>query len=164
MVEMPVKDVHLPDIHLPDAITNFEWPKIDLPSIDLGKAVNDAAVAAHIRRPSRARWPFAVVGVLVAGAAWVVLTNKGLRARLASGSRALRAQVSAVRSNGLRAFGGTPSDPLAFPAADTARQESSSIASDAPGNAADYPTGLGSKNGKKNVKSPRAFEGTTSPA
>ena len=171
MVEMPVKDVRMPDLHLPDAVTNFEWPKIELPSVDVGKAIDDvgkaiddAAVAAHIRRRSRPRLPFAIVGLLVAGAAgWMVLTNTALRARVASGSRALRAQISALRTTSFRART-DDGDAVAFPAAETAPMESSPLNDDTPGDAAGYPTGLGSKNGKKSAKGPRAFEGTTSPA
>ena len=165
MVEMPVKDVRMPDLHLPDAVTNFEWPKIELPSVDIGKAIDDAAAAAHIRRRSRPRLPFAIVGLVVAGAAgWMVLTNAALRARLASGSRALRAQISTLRSAGFRARTADQGDAVAFPAAETAPMESSPLNDDTPGDAAGYPTGLGSKNGKKSAKGPRAFEGTTSPA
>ena len=52
MIEMPVKEVrrpelHKPDLHLPDAVTNFEWPKVDLSSVDVRKAVGDAGDAVR---------------------------------------------------------------------------------------------------------------------
>lgn len=52
MIEMPVKEVrlpelHKPDLHLPDAVTNFEWPKVDLSSVDVRKAVGGAGDAVR---------------------------------------------------------------------------------------------------------------------
>ena len=128
----------LSEIHLPEAVSNFEWPKIGLSSVDVGKAITDAAAAAHIgRRAQRSRWPLAVGGLIVAGlAGWAILSNEALRARLARGVSAIRERISAVRSNRYDRLEIDGDDPIAFPAAETA-----------PIDATGYPAGLGSNNG-----------------
>jgi hypothetical protein len=156
MIESPVKDTHFPDLHLPDSVTNFEWPKFEMPSVDVGKAVSDAksavsdaASGVHIGRPKRrSRLPFAVVGLVAAGlVGWIVLSQESIRARIAGGSRALREQIAAVRTGWAR---GTTDhdDAVAFQATETAPMETSTMDD---GHASDYPTGLGSNNGNEDL-------------
>ena len=150
MLEIPVREVHLPDLHLAERVSNFEWPRIDLPSFDVGKAVTDAAAAAHIgRRPHRPRWPLAVGGLIVVGlASWVILSNEAVRARLTGGANAIRERISVVRSHQHDPLEIEREDPIAFPAAETASIEPSfgdSTTSDVTG----YPAGLGSNNGDR---------------
>jgi hypothetical protein len=199
MIETPTTEVrlpelHKPDLHLPDAVAGFEWPKVDLSSVDVrkavgdageavgeagrnagkamgeagrnankavreagrnagkafgdaGKAVSDAAAGVHIGRSRTPRWPFAVVGLFaVAAAGWVVLTNTGLRTRLASGARAVGRQAAELRSNVSRSLAARREDAVAFPASPTAPAESTAYG-DGTGDATDYPEGLGSNNG-----------------
>jgi hypothetical protein len=145
MLELPVQDVHLPELHLPElhvpqSVSNFEWPTVDLSSIDVGKAVAGAAAAVHIgRRRSRPRWPLAVGGLLAAGlAGWAVLGNEAARARIVGAVSAIRERISAARSNRLGWLETDAHDPIAFPAAETALIEATEF---------DYPAGLGSNNG-----------------
>lgn len=131
-----------------DAVSNFEWPTIDLSSLEVGKAVNEAAAAVHIgRRAQRPRWPVAVGGLVLAGlTGWVILHDEALRARLARRVAAIRDRILAARSN----WSGRPQvareNPIAFPAAATASIESSPFR-DSTAIDAGYPAGLGSTNG-----------------
>jgi hypothetical protein len=187
MLEMPVKEVrrpdvhlpevHLPDLHLPDSVTNFEWPRIELPSVDVakavgdagkavgeagrnagkavgeavgeaGKAVSDAAAGVHLgRRSQTPRWPFAIVGLLAAAAAGWVILTNA----------ALRTRLAsgtrAVRrqASTLRA---TLSSSLAARREDPVAFPAAPTAAmegtgygDGTGDATDYPDGLGSNNG-----------------
>ena len=116
MPDLPVKDaplsaIHLPELNrddivrslsemrlpeapkldLPDAVARFEWPRVDLSSIDVPKALAGVAAAANIgRRARRPRWPLAVGGVIVVGAIAAVLSNEGVRTRLANAVNGLR--------------------------------------------------------------------------
>ena len=85
-----LSEIHLPDtdlsklqrpkVELPDAVAKFEWPRIDLSSVDVPKALAGAAAAVNIgRRARRPRWPLAVGGLIVAGAVVAVLSNEGIR-------------------------------------------------------------------------------------
>ena len=154
--EIRLPDVDLPRferprIDLPEAISKFEWPKIDLSSVDVGKAMAGAAAAAHIgRRARRPRWPLVVGGLIVAGlAGWAFLSNEALRARLARWAGVIRERISAVRSDRYDRLEIDRDHPIAFPAAETA-----------PIDATGYPAGLGSNNGDGIP----AFEETGSPA
>lgn len=129
-----------------DAVSNVEWPKIDLSSIDVGKAMAGAAAAAHVgRRAQRPRWPLAAGGLIVAAlASWVILTDEALRARLAHGAGAIRERISAVRSNWSDRLEVDRENPIAFPAAETAPSESSPFKDSTTIDATGYPAGLGS--------------------
>jgi hypothetical protein len=155
-----LSEIHLPD--LPDAVSKFEWPRIDLSSVDVGKAVAGAAAAAHIgRRPHRPRWPLAVGGLLVASlVGWAVLSNEALRARLAHAARAIRERVSAMRSSWSDRPEVDPDHPIAFPAAETAPIQTSPFTDSTTVDPAAYPAGLGSNNGDEAP----AIEETRSPA
>lgn len=166
MPELPVKEVRLSELHLPEikrddilrslseirlpeAVSKFEWPEIDLSSVDVGKAMAGAAAAAHIgRRAQRRRWPLAVGGLIVAGlAGWAILSNEALRTRLASAVGAIRERISAVRSTWYDRHEIDRDDPIAFPAAETAPIEASPYPESTTIDATDYPAGLGSNNG-----------------
>jgi hypothetical protein len=136
-------------IDVPEAVSSFEWPRIELPSIDVGKAVTGAAAAAHIgRRPNRARWPLAVGGLIVAGlGAWAILRDVSFRARLTSGAHSIRERVAVMRSGRRDGLEIERDHPIAFPAAETAPIEVSPTTDGAVTAATDYPTGLGSNNG-----------------
>ena len=164
--EIRLPDVDLPRlerprIDLPEAVSKFEWPKIDLSSVDVGKALAGAAAAAHIgRRAQRPRWPLAVGGLIVAGlAGWAILSNEALRARLASGAGAIRERISMVRSNWYDRLEINGDDPIAFPAAETAPIEVSPYTDSTTIEATGYPAGLGSNNGDEIP----AFEESGSP-
>ena len=161
--EVRLSELHLPEIkrdeirrslseiRLPEAVSKFEWPEIDLSSVDVGKAMAGAAAAAHLgRRAQRRRWPLAVGGLIVAGVAtWAIMSNEALRARLASAAGAIRERISAVRSNWYDGHEINRDDPIAFPAAETA-----------PIGATGYPDGLGSNN----IHGIPALEETGNPA
>jgi hypothetical protein len=133
---------------LSEAISNFEWPKVDLPKVAVGKAVSGAAVAAHIRpRRKRSRWPL-LGGLIVVGVAgWALLGNRVLRAKLASGARQLGGRVMALRSNGHDRLEIDPDHPVAFPAAQTAPIHQSLSAESSTVEPTPYPAGLGSNDG-----------------
>lgn len=167
-----LSEIHLPDVDLPrlerpridlaEAVSKFEWPKIDLSSVDVGKAMAGAAAAAHIgRRAQRPRWPLVVGGLIIAGlAGWAILSNEALRARLARRAGAIRERISAVRSKRYDRLEIDRDNPIAFPAAETAPIEPSPLTDSPTIDATGYPAGLGSNNGDGTP----AFEETGSPA
>ncbi len=132
-----------------DRLSTLEWPKIDLPSVDVGKAVAGAAAAAHIgRRARRRRWPLVVGGLMVAGlASWAIASREVLRTRLALGARTIRNQISAARSNLRDRTEIERGHPTPFSAAETAPIEASQFTDSTTPDAAGYPLGLGSNNG-----------------
>lgn len=151
--EIPRPDIDLtrlerPKIDLPDSVSKFEWPKIGLSSMDVGKAMAGAAAAVHIgRRNKPTRWPLAVGALIVAGlAAWAILTNEMVRTRLAGVANAVRERVAAMRStdDGLEI---DHDDPIAFDAAETHPIEAPPYSDSTMIDATDYPAGLGSNNG-----------------
>jgi hypothetical protein len=156
-----LSEIRLPEIDLPKAVSEFEWPTIDLSSVDVGKAVAGAAAAAHIgRRPHRPRWPLAVGGLLIAGlAGWAILRNEALRVRLAGASGAIRKRISAVRSNRPDRLEIDRDDALPFTAAETAPIEASPYPDSTTIDATDHPAGPGSHTGD----GVPAFEDTGSP-
>jgi hypothetical protein len=160
MPELSVKDIRLPELHLSEInrdeikrsaaeirLPEIDLPRIDLPSVDVGKAVARAAAAAQIgRRPQRPRWRLATVGLIVASlTGWAILTNKELRQRLVTGTSAIRARISALRSNRDRPDI-DPDAPIAFSAAETAPMEAGPFTDPTADHATDYPDGLGSNN------------------
>ena len=132
-----------------DAVSTFEWPTIDLASIDVGKAMAEAAAAAHVgRRSHRPRWPLVVGGLVVTGlTGLVLLRNDALRARLARGASMIRERISAVRVNTAEDLEIDRGDPIAFPAAQTAPSQSSPFRDNPTIDPAEYPAGLGSTTG-----------------
>lgn len=154
-----LSEIRLPDIDLtrlerpkfdlPDAVSKFEWPTIDLPSVDVGKAVAGAVAAVKIgRRAPRPRWPLAVGGLLVAGvAAWTILTNETVRAWLTNVARTLRERLAARRSDEHDRLEIDRDHPIAFDAAQTAPIAAPAFTDSIPIDATGYPDGLGSKNG-----------------
>ena len=149
--EIPRPDIDLskverPRIDLPDSVSNL-GPKVDRWSSDVGKAVAGAAAAIHIgRRAKRPRWPLAAGGLIVAGlATWAILTNEGVRARLAAAAHAVRERLAAMRSDdGLDIDN---DDAIAFDAAETQPIEPAPYSDTTTVDATDYPKGLGSNNG-----------------
>ena len=141
MPDVDLTKLERPKIDLPDSVTKFEWP-------DVGKAVASVAAAANIgRRPSR-RWPLAVVGLIVAGlAAWAILTNEALRARISSAATALRERISTMRSTDTDWLDMDRDEAMAFDAAETKPIETPAYTESAPVAGSDYPEGLGSNNG-----------------
>jgi hypothetical protein len=148
--------IHLPDIDISGAISKVEWPKLDLSSIDVGKAVRGAGAAAHIgRRRNRPRWRLAIGGLTFAVlASWVILRNDGVRARLTDGASAIRERIAAMKRSGYDQD--EIDDPIAFDAAATAPIEASAFKVSRTTEATGYPAGLGSNDGGANP----SFEAT----
>jgi hypothetical protein len=152
-----LSEIKLPDVdlgklerakgELSDSVSKFEWPRIDLPSMDVGKAMAGAAAAAHIgRRKQPTRWPFAVGGLIVAGlAAWAILTNETVRSRIAGVLNTVRERISAMRSDDALEI--DHDDAIAFDAAETHPIESAPYADTETILGSAYPAGLGSNNG-----------------
>lgn len=139
-----LSEIRMPDVDLPDSVTKRDWPKFEMPDVDLGKAVAGAAAVAHIGRRSRSRWPLAVGGLIVAGLATAaILSNETLRAKIAGGFEALRERFAAMRSSGDE-LDIDQDDPIAFDAADTAPITETSPYSEGSTETAPYPSGLGS--------------------
>jgi hypothetical protein len=168
MPDLPVKETRLSELHLPeikrddivrslsemrlpDAVSNFEWPKMERPSVDVGKAVANAAVAAGITRRKRPTWPFAVVGLIVAGVAAVaILTNDVVRARLSGAINAVRSRIAEMRMRNDFELDVERDDAIAFDAAPTAPIEASPFTDVTMGEATGYADGPGSANGESN--------------
>jgi hypothetical protein len=138
-----------PKVDLPDSVSKFEWPKIDLSSVDVGKAMAGAAAAANIgRRARRPRWPLAIGGLIVAGlVAWAIVTNEALRTRIANGAAALRERIATMRSGEDDLLEMDQDDTIAFTSAETAPLEASPYSEATSIDATGYPDGLGSNNG-----------------
>jgi hypothetical protein len=145
-IRMPDADlskVQRPNLDLPDAVSKFEWPRIDVP-----KALAGAAAVVNIgRRARRPRWPLAVGGLIVAGTIAAVLSNEGLRSRLANAINALRERLMAMRSSRDHVLDIDVDDPIAFEAAETAAIEPPPYAETTAFDATGYPDGLGTRNG-----------------
>jgi hypothetical protein len=139
-----LSEMRMPDVELPDSVTKRDWPKVEMPDMDLGKAVAGVAAAAHIGRRSRSRWPFAVGGLILAGLATAaVLSNETVRAKISEGVEALRERISAMRS-GSDELDIDLDEPIAFDAAETAPITETSPYSEGSTETAPYPSGLGS--------------------
>jgi hypothetical protein len=144
--EVDLSKVERPRIDLPDSVSNL-GPKVDRLSADIGKAVAGAAAAVHIgRRAKRSRWPLAAGGLIVAGlAAWAILTNETVRARLTAIANAVRQRLASMRTDdGLEI---DRDDAVAFDAAETHPVEPAPYSDTAAVDATGYPDGLGSNNG-----------------
>jgi hypothetical protein len=148
-----LSEMHLPEtpkVDLPDAVAKFEWPRLDLSSIDIPKALAGVAAAANIgRRARRPRWPLAVGGLIIAGAVAAVLSNEGVRARLANAVNRLRDRVMAMRKPSDDILDIDVDDPIAFDAAETAAIEPPPFAETTSFDATGYPDGLGTDNGDR---------------
>lgn len=134
-----------PKIGLPDAIAKLELPTIDMPHVDLAGALPDAATAAGLRRPAqRARWPFAIGALIVAGAAgWGLMKNPQLRTRLRELADSVRERISSMRSAAF-SQASDRAEPIAFPAADTRAIPPDPWGVSEHIDTPDYPDGLGS--------------------
>jgi hypothetical protein len=139
-----------PKMELPDAVTKFAWPRIDLGSIDVPKALAGVAAAANIgRRARRPRWPLAVGGLIVAGAVVAVLSNEGIRTRLSNAFTRLRDRAMTMRQPAEDILELDVDDPMAFDAAVTAAIEPPPFTETATFDATGYPDGLGADNGDR---------------
>jgi hypothetical protein len=137
-----------PRLEMPDAVTRFAWPRIDLSKIDVPKALAGVAAAANIgRRARRPRWPLAVGGLIVVGTIAAVLSNEGVRTRLANAITALRERLMAMRTTRDHVLEVDHDEAIAFDAAETADIESSPFAETTSFDATGYPDGLGTRNG-----------------
>lgn len=140
-----LSEMRMPDVDLPDSVTKRDWPKFEMPDIDVGKAVAGVAAAAHIGRRSRSRWPFAVGGLIVAGLATAaILSNETIRAKVAGGFEALRERFAAMRSTDYDELDIDQDGAIAFDAAETAQITETSPYSEGSTDTAPYPSGLGS--------------------
>jgi hypothetical protein len=143
MPEADLSKIQLPNLDMPDAVTKFEWRRIDIP-----KALAGVAAAVHIgRRPQRPRWPLAVGGLIVAGTIAVVLSNEGVRTRLANAINSIRERLMAMRTSRDDILELDVDDPIAFEAAETAAIEPPPYAETSAFDATGYPDGLGTRNG-----------------
>ena len=115
-------------------------PEIEIPKIDVGKAVLGAATAVGLVQRRRSRWPFLLgAGVVIAVAAWAFM-NTAIRERLAGAASAATERVRAMRA------GDQDQEPRAFPAAQTAPIDLPSNLSVPPSPTPDYPEGFGAEN------------------
>jgi hypothetical protein len=153
-----LSEMHLPDtdlskiqrpkIEMPDAVTKFEWPRVDLSSIDVPKALAGAAAAANIgRRSRRPRWPVAVGGLIVVGAVAAVLSNEGVRSRLANAVASLRERLMSMGARDAEYLDVDRDDPVAFDVAETLEIEPPPYSDTTTFDATGYPDGLGANNG-----------------
>ena len=162
MPELPVKEVRMPELHLPEIdraeitrsfselhLPEFDLPKIDRPkmpdrmaNVDLGKAVAGLVAMTPFRpKRSRPRWPVAVGGLIVAGVAAAVLSNRAIRDRIARAFDAFRARVTAMRREDMLQI--DADDPVAFTEAETAPLDPTPYADGTTADVTGYPDGLG---------------------
>lgn len=159
--ETDLSRIQRPKVDLPDAVTKLEWPRIDLGSIDVPKALAGAAAAVNIgRRAGRPRWPVALGAVIAVGAVAVVLSNEGVRARLARIASGLRERLMTMRDTSEEHLEIDVDDPIAFESAETAAIEPPPFTETTSFEATGYPEGLGADNGDRMP----AFEETGRPS
>lgn len=147
MTELMIKEIRPSDLHLPEikredivrTLSQIELPDA-VKHLDIGGAIADAAAGVGRRgRRTMPRWPFAIAGLVIAGAAsWAVLSNRSIRDRITSAVDGLRAWIDAMRSDGTDA-----DDAVAFTAAETAAMQPPTYADPLTVDAGDYPAGLG---------------------
>ena len=131
-----------PKVALPDGMPKLDLPSVDLSSVDVGDALTDAAQAVGLRKSRRSPWPFALAGLMIAGASWIVMTNQGLRTRL---GELARAAGDRIRSWQRSVLGQADlSEPVAFTAAQTKPIPAERWSATDDGQTPDYPDGLGS--------------------
>ena len=174
MPEVLIKEIRLPELHLPEIsrddirrsmseihlpdvdLSNMVRPRVDLPNIDIGKAIAGVAAAAHLTRPARrSRWQPVLGALIVAGlAGWAVLSNAALRERISKTMEGLRQHVDSMRSGSVEGLEVDADGPVAFPAAEAKPTEGSPYADAVSGTngtngtngtagTAGYPDGLG---------------------
>jgi hypothetical protein len=138
-----------PKVDVPDAVARFGWRRIDLSSIDVPKALAGAAAAVNIgRRARRPRWPVALGGLIADGAVAAVLTNKGVRTRLAKAFTSLRERLMTMGPDQADYLDVDSDDPVAFDAAETVAIEPPPYAETTAFDATGYPDRLGAHNGE----------------
>ncbi len=145
MPEVLIKEIRLPELHLPEIsrddirrslseihlpdvdLSNMVRPRVDLPNIDIGKAIAGVAAAAHLTRPShRRRWQSALGALIVAGlAGWAVLSNAALRERISKAVDGLRQRADSMRSGSVDELEVNADLVVAFPAAEVKPIEAS---------------------------------------
>ena len=109
----------LANIDIPKAIAAMDVPKA-VSNLELPKAVSGPLIAAGIvRAPKRRRWPYALLGVIVAGivATFIVKQASG-RMRMGEAERAARERADAITDGDGATFdplasNGMPSDDIA---------------------------------------------------
>ena len=80
---------------------DLDLSKIELPRVDVGKAVTGAAVAMGIARPSRPRLPFLVGAAVIAGlTAWALMHSTSVRERLDRAAGMIRGRIEEMREDG----------------------------------------------------------------
>lgn len=81
------------DGHLPD-LSAIEWPRLDLPSVDLGRTLDGAAASVGLRRRRRSlRGPLAIGAIVGATlAAWFMINRGALRRRFRDAADLVRAR------------------------------------------------------------------------
>ena len=145
MPEVLIKEIRLPELHLPEIsrddirrsmseihlpdidLSNMVRPRVDLPNIDIGKAIAGVAAAAHLTRATRRRrWQPALGALIVAGlAGWAVLGNAALRERISKVVDGLRQRVDSMRSGSVDELEVDADLVVAFPAAEVKSIEGS---------------------------------------
>jgi hypothetical protein len=152
MLQLPtieaVQDrVHsLAENHLPDT-SEWQWPKVDLGAVDMGRTFASAAAAVHPRpRPGRSRRPIALAALAGAGiAGWLLLSQKTIQDQLARWARLIRSRIAAALADD-RETG--RDQPVAFPAAETVPVMIDAYMDQTVEAGTPYPVGLGSNNGE----------------
>jgi hypothetical protein len=143
----------LPDIKLPDFdrlkselsdidLTKLERPKVlsdvEVPKMDVGKALAGAAVAVGLSKPRRSRWPFVIVGgIAVAVVGWALLNADAIRERIGRAKGWIDDRMTTTQ------YEDELDDAVAFTSAPTAPLDQPSIDSVAGPMGSDYPEGLG---------------------
>ena len=183
MPEVLIKEIRLPELHLPEIsrdeirrslseihlpevdLSKMVRPRVDLPGVDIGKAIAGVAAAAHLTRPShRRRWQSALGALIVAGlAGWAVLGNAALRERISKVVDGLRQRADSMRSGSADELEVDADLLVAFPAAEVKPTEGSLAADAVSGTNGTngtngYPDGLGAGHSDRL----RAFEEPTS--
>lgn len=159
MPALRLRELQLPELHLPEMSRDDvvrvindarrEVPKVDLPDVDIPRAIATAVEATGIRRdPRRSRLPFVIGGLITLGlVGFALLTSPLVRPRLADLGQKVKLRLDARRSTE-DAEAGSP-DARAFDSAVAVQIEPAAFAEAAPADGSpfdgpsDLPKGLG---------------------
>ena len=93
---MKKRDVELPKLDLSD-LPKLDLSEIQIPKVDVGKAIAGAATAAGLATRRRSRWPYVLgAGLVVVVAGAVAMNSAAIRERLGRAKSWITDQVGAV--------------------------------------------------------------------
>ena len=93
---MKMRDVELPKLDLSD-LPKLDLSEIQIPKVDVGKAIADAATAAGLATRKRSRWPYILgAGLVVALVGLAAMNSAAVRDRYSRAKSWITDQVGAL--------------------------------------------------------------------